>query len=269
MTMTSSRWAFTVVCVLALVTASTAQAVTVSSKLPIATHALSVSATSDGTNYLVGMQGDSVTDWDVGAKLVSPSGAVSPLISTGRSGGAPSVAFAGSDYLLAWTDTTAYPRNDDVYGQVVDLSGNRLGDPFPVAEGPGRQALSVIGSDGTRSLVVWGDQCNEGTPGQRTCASQYAQFVAASDSLLGPPVLICSSGAYDVVREGALAFGKDNFLVAWAGWQRAQSGEPRLWDVYGRFITTAGTLSDPVMINETSSSSPYALLGATFDGQNY
>jgi hypothetical protein len=263
--MRSSRWAFAVASVLAFVTANSAHAVVVSSRVPIATHALSTSAAFDGTNYLVGMQGDSVTDWDVGAKLVSPSGAVGPLISTGRSGGAPGVAFAGSNYLLAWTDTTAYPRNDDVYGQVVDLSGNRVGNAFPVAEGPGSQALSAVGSDGTSFLVVWGDQCNQRMPGQRTCASQYAQFVAASGSLLGPPILISSSGAYDVEREMAVAFGKDNFLLAWAGWQRGTG----LWDLYGRFITTTEALSDPIMLSETSSSAPHAGGVVAFDGQNY
>ena len=82
--------------------------ITIGSEFPIATTAVRefcVSVAFDGTNYLVGIQGDADAHYNVGGQLVSQSGTlVGPLISTGRTGGVPLVAFDGTNYLVVWDD---------------------------------------------------------------------------------------------------------------------------------------------------------------------
>ena len=78
------------------------------SLFPIATTSgreFAVSAASDGTNYLVGIQGDQKDHADITAQLVSQTGTlVGSRISVPRTGGAPFVAFDGNNYLMVWDD---------------------------------------------------------------------------------------------------------------------------------------------------------------------
>ena len=63
----------------------------------------SLSSAFDGTNYLVGIQGDQTVSYDISAQLVSFAGTpVGSLISVGRTGGAVWVAFDGTNYLMIW-----------------------------------------------------------------------------------------------------------------------------------------------------------------------
>src|SRR5438552_3012092 len=81
---------------------------TVTPVFPIANPApgaMSLGAAFDGTNFAVGIQGDAKAHFDVGAQLVSPTGAkVGIPISTHRTGSTPVGAFGGGKYLIAWSD---------------------------------------------------------------------------------------------------------------------------------------------------------------------
>jgi hypothetical protein len=225
---------------------------------------ISISAAFDGTNYLVGIQGDAIGFSRVGAQLVSQSGSlVGPLISTGRTGGAPNVAFGGSIYLMIWEDD----QNDfDLYGQLITPSGSLSGTPFLIKSGFGRQSPGGIGFDGTNFLVLWKDndpndngQCDSG---EGTCEDVYGQLVTTAGALLGPAIPISTQD--ESQKAPAVAFDGTNYLVAWAS---RRSG-PELWDVYGRFISKTGELSDQFMIGETPSPS-YNPISIAFDGENY
>jgi hypothetical protein len=90
---------------------------------------LSKSAAFDGTNYLVGIQGDATDHTNVTAQFVSQSGTlVGTRISTGRKGGAPVVGFNGTTYLMAWEDEAT----NGVYGQIISKAGAALTQPFAI-----------------------------------------------------------------------------------------------------------------------------------------
>ena len=253
-----NKWSLlgSVCAVLILLSARTAYSVTVGSKFPIATTAqpeVSIGAAFDGTNYLVGIQGDNVHHASVGAQLVDQSGTlVGSLITTGRTGGAPVVAFDGTNYMLVWTDDANHP-NDDIYGCLISPSGDR-GAIFLISQAPGKQEVCGIAFDGTNYLIVWEDYRNdldedgECDPGEGTCTDIYAQFVTKMGSLPGPEIPV--STQVESQKQPGAAFDGTRYLVAWSS-KRDEPGE--LWDIWGRFVTTAGVLSDPFLISETAS----------------
>lgn len=69
------------------------------------------------------------------------------------------IAFGGSQYLVAWTDTRN--GNPDVYGARVQMDGTVL-DPagFAISTAGGNQGSPSIAFDGTNFMVVWGDTRN-------------------------------------------------------------------------------------------------------------
>ncbi|MDX9889258.1 MAG: hypothetical protein RBT13_00270, partial [Bacteroidales bacterium] len=94
----------------------------------------------DGTNYLVGITGDAISDSNVTLQFISPTGQLlGSRISVGESGSAPLVAFDGTNYLIIWGDR--YVRFLDngedagmtnIYGRFISPSGNFVGDKFTI-----------------------------------------------------------------------------------------------------------------------------------------
>ena len=219
-----------------------------SGKFPIATttgREMAFSAAFDGTNYLVGIQGDASAYYNITAQFVSQSGTlVGSRISIGRTGGIPGVAFDGTNYLMVWEDDATFPYND-IYGQFISPLGNLIGSPFPISQAAGRQemgAIGAIGFGGTNYLVVWQDFRNDNDhdgqcdSGEGTCIDIYGQLVTPTGSLLGSAISISTEAENQ--RMPAMAFDVTNYFVIW---ESRRSG-PELWDVKGRFISKAGTI---------------------------
>jgi hypothetical protein len=181
----------------------------------------------DGTNYLVSILGDPISQYGVTAQLVSPAGnLVGTRISVGGSGVFPGgrVAFDGSNYLLIWMEI-----GGDVNGQFIGPSGDLVGTPFTVATNAayerGDFSLAFGDSD---YLVVF-------TVGSEHEEYLYGQRVSKSGTLIGSQIQI--SGNY--ARENALAFDGTNYLVTWVR-QLDPRGEN---DICGQFIGKTGTLT--------------------------
>ena len=250
---------------------------TISSEFPIATSAgeeLSRSAAFDGTNYLVGIQGDEAADYNITAQLVSQSGAlVGSRISTSRTGGAPLVAFDGTNYLMVWADDATYPH-DIIYGQLISKAGATVESPFVIGTPSGEYGSPVgVVFDGSNYFVAWN------TADGGDAVDLYGQFISPSGSLLGSPVAITT--AIYQQRDAALAFDGTNILVVWAdGRRRIHNGPCPVGygyyptDIYGQFVTKSGEGSagslfgSNFIINENSYPSDNPL-NIAFDGTNY
>ncbi len=208
----------------------------------------------DGTNYLVGIQGDVLDRHNATAQLVSPSGTlVGPLISTDHTGGAPGVGFDGTNYLLAWTDDATDPQNQ-VYGELVSPSGSPVGAPFRIGPESGGQEFSGGGFDGTNYLVIW--QCsNDNGP----CPGIYGQLVSPAGSLIGSVITISATGR----RDPRVAFDGSNYLVVWFG-AGVNGGA-----VVGRFVSPAGVPSASEIIINASPAPSDSAGAVVFDGTNY
>jgi hypothetical protein len=269
---------FFLVCM--LISQGTAQQIV--PEFPIATttgREMAVSAAFDGTNYLVGIEGDAYDRDNITGQLVSQSRTlVGSRISVGRTGGVPYVAFDGTNYLMVWEDDATEP-NKHIYGQLIGKSGTLIGSPFLVSQGTGdeRQFLSNIIFDGTNYFVVW-----DYAPIRDGCADEYGQFVTPSGTLLGQPIKInttpCGGGG------AAVAFDGTNILVSWGSEWNASGTQSVCWtdssgyhcdiaNIWGQFITkssagTPGTLSGSNFLI-SAASVLYSPPSIAFDGTNY
>jgi len=162
-------------------------------EFPIATTAgneSGLTAAFDGTNYLVGIQGDETHRASITAQMISQTGSlVGSRISIGRTGGLPLVAFDGTNYLMVWEDD-AYHPDDDIYGQFIDTSGALVGSPFPISTAAGKQHFEFIGTafGGTDYLVIWTD--GRDSIGDEGPWYVYGQIVSKAGSLVGGEIRI-------------------------------------------------------------------------------
>jgi hypothetical protein len=242
---------------------------------PIAATAgqeLSRSAAFDGTNYLVGIQGDANAHNNITAQLISPSGAlVGSRISVGRTGGAPNIAFDGTNYLMVWPDDATQPMV--LYGQRVSKLGQLVGSPFII--GTAWNDAGAVIFDGANYFVAW-----EMRPGEIDTADVYGQFISPSGTLLGAAIPVSTAAHAQTMPQ--LAFDGTNILAVWADGRNQSACYPdgegthcHESDIYGQFVTksssgAAGSLSGSnFWIN--LSSLPRHLTGpvVAYDGTNY
>lgn len=239
----------------------------VGTKFPIATTAqkeVGLSVAFDGTNYLVGMNGDSVSHANATAQLVSLSGSkVGSLLSTGRTAGKALVAFDGTNYLLVWDDTvSAVDMNQKtIYGQFVSTSGTNVGSMFQISSGATVKNIDAIVFDGTNYLVIWTDDRKtlpndpEATPGAWDI---YGQLVSKSGTLVGANFKISGTAG----KNGAVAFDGTNYLVIW-------NEDVYDTDVNGKLISKSGTAASAEFVVNANSYPSDNHLAVAFDGTNY
>jgi len=291
-----------VVCCLA---AATAWAQPKYTDFPIAvgdSSAISISGAYDGVNYLVGIEGSIVSENHITAQLVSPSGSlVGSRISVGRTGGAPYVAFDGTNYLMTWTDDEHGIDNANVYGQFVSVSGSLVGPAFPIVALSGAEHARGITFGDTTYLLVY--HVNDILFGQRlskagnliggevqisnTTAHDpgiafdginfltawcddiddcdiFGQFVSPSGVLVGTNFLI-DGGPYRSDNPVSLAFNGLRYLVAFH--DQANNIDSTGWNLLGCFVTTTGVVEDKFTICDSTKNPQFPMIA--FDGASY
>src|ERR1035437_6751800 len=125
---------------------------------PIATNSgfeVAIGAAFDGTNFLVGIEGDETNADTITAQLVSPTGAlIGSRIKVGHTGGAPFIAFGGTNYLMVWQDDFAEP-NDILTGQRVARNGALVGSSFTIASLSAGQEIWGLATGAGSFLVLY------------------------------------------------------------------------------------------------------------------
>ncbi len=220
---------------------------------------IAMSASFDGRNYLVGIQGDTVSSTSMTAQRVSPTGGmVGARISLGRVGtsswSGPFAAFDGTNSLLVWTDRTG--ANNDVYGRFVDPSGSLVGSAIPIAATAADEYFGAVAFGHTNYLVLW---ARGGT--------LYGQLVGRSGTLVGSAVPLTSNVMFSgtLLGETAVAFDGTNFFVAW---QSGRAGPAQLYDIYGCFVSESGVAGTPFVVSGTPSPR-FNPLSVAFNGTSY
>ncbi len=255
-------------------------------------------AAFDGTNALLGIQGDSLSPYSLTAQLISGSGTlVGPRISLGVYGGWPLVAFDGSNYLMVWSS-----GSNSVDGQFISTSRNLVRTPFVIASNATISAPKggCLAFGDSTYLVVYKTsdmlyaQCLNksgimiGTPTQITTGSTnddeiafdgtnylvawcdgvndkdiYGQFVSKTGALVGTNFLI-DGDAYASDNPVIMAFDGSRYMVCFHN----QSGLPgSSWNLLARFVTPSGTVSDRITIRDHAYDPIFPM--AAFDGTNY
>lgn len=244
---------------------------------------MSVSTAFDGTNFLVGIQGDAASAQSITAQFVAKTGAlVGSRIALGTTGGAPVVAFDGTNYLLAWAEDTTL--SSFIAGQFIDTAGTPVGQRFTITtidSGFELRELRII-FDGTNYFVVW-DRWTTASP---STSDLFGQFITPDGTLLGSVVAISTAAGKQ--REFSLAFDGTNILAVWVdGRSGGVCGEvidPDVGpnpvtacfetDLYGQFIAksgaaTAGTLAGENFLITAGTLPRDNPTGIAYDGTNY
>jgi hypothetical protein len=142
------------------------------------TAAIGISVACAGTNYLVGIKGDFVTnnEYQITAQLFGPAGTpvgarINPV--PGHTGGntfgaysSPTfgtfVASSGTNFLMVWLDDYLNGPYSSVNGQLISPSGDLVGGWFAITTNSqqGFTTPEPVAYGGGEYLVVWDDYRN-------------------------------------------------------------------------------------------------------------
>lgn len=224
----------------------------------------------DGRNYLVTFSNNG-TIWGVrvsssGSILDGSGGFPISTESATDTNWSPSVAFDGTNHLVAWGKFIegAY----DIYGARVTPAGQVLGE-FPIFRASGEQIEPALAFDGTNYLVVWRDTRNGSGPTEST--DVYGTRVSPAGRVLDPSGIAIAT-APGAQGEPSIAFDGTNHFVVWS--DVPQLGvSPPLIHIFGKRVQRDGTLLDgpansqglPINTMSVAKSAPTV----TFDGTNY
>jgi hypothetical protein len=143
----------------------------------------------------------------------------------------PTLAFDGTNYLVAWHDSRA--GSQDIYGTRVSPTGAVL-DPggIPISTAANNQAAPAVAFDDTNYLVVWQDS-------RSGDFHIYGARVTPGGTVIDPAGIQISASATGGQNAPAIAYDHTNYLVAW------EDSRSIPVDIYGARVTTAGTVLDP------------------------
>ena len=224
----------------------------------------------DGTKYFVSYSDDNYWPVNIDGRFVSASGTVSDSFEisdyTTEDHLYSAVAFDGTNYLVVWKDY----RNGgsvwtaDIYGQMMDTSGARIGTNFAISTAEKRQTRPAVAFDGRNYLVVWEDYRKAPEPPPyMDSANIYGQRVNLSGGLEGDEVEISIAEKNQV--NPAIAFDGTNYLVVWQDGRNISTSD---FDIYSQRIDTAGNLiGDNFAISTANSAQIFPAI--VFDGMNY
>jgi hypothetical protein len=241
------------------------------------------------------------------AQLISPLGTpVGPLIHTGRTGDPPRVAFDGTNYLLVWADYSAFPTSLPIYGVLIDRSGNAIGTPLQLSQSTTVESLDSVTFGRGTYLITWTDNRRFAFGGDRDIYERRVSTTPAplgsdikvsgsggaasvvgfdgnnffivwrddvgDDAICGrflSPAGIFTTGEFFVDSDGlqsdnpsAVAFDGAKYMVIFNG-----EVSPGNWDLFARFVTTAGGVLTRVGI--ATNAGPQRFPSVAFNGANY
>ena len=213
----------------------------------------------DGTNYLLAWVSGISDDSRINGARVTPAGNVLDpsgiAIATTPFKGSPTLAFDGTNYLVAWEYYAA--GDSQIYGARVTPAGTVLDpDGNPISTAPYAQSRPALAFDGTNYMVAWADNRS---------STEYEIFgtrVSQAGAVLDPDGIQISPPANDECAP-ALAFDGTNYLVTW------QQRSGRDWNLYGARVTPEGTVLDPEAIPISIAPGDQRSPVVAFDGTNY
>ena len=209
----------------------------------------------DGTNYLVvWMKEITSTNYEVYGQFIDTSGNLVEtafLIATTNAEEedklrAPAIAFGGNTYLVTWVN------NGALIGRLIDKSGNLVGTEISINSSARENAVAF---DGTNYLVAWGNVIPD------TDRTVSAQLVSQQGALVGENFIVDDS-SYPSDNPISIGFDGSRYLIVFH-----EEMENEEWDLYGRFVTTAGTAAERIAIADETGDQQFPTIA--FDGTNY
>jgi hypothetical protein len=214
----------------------------------------------DGTNYLVVFHrliDDGRFQPDIYGVRVSPDGivlgAAFPVTDRPTGQWSPVVAFDGTNFLVAWTESG--PEGGDAYAARVTPAGTVL-DPagLPVAVLDGGQNVQGIAFDGTDFLVVWSDTVGDG--------NIVAARVTPAGTVLDPAGIVVATGV-GALNDASVAAVGPNVMIVWV----VVGDEGASLVLGGRVAPSGAVLDGNGFVIDDTTSQAYEPTVA-FDGSN-
>jgi hypothetical protein len=223
----------------------------------------SISIAFDGTNYLVVWQDKrNSNNFDIYGARINQAGVVLDpngiaISATTYQEISPSVAFAGTNYLVVWMDGRS--GDYDIYGARVNQSGTVL-DPNGIAMSTelDAQCCPSIAFDGTNYFVVWHDYRNGGY------TDIYGARVNQNCAILDTNGILISLAVNDQYSP-SVAFDGTNYLVVWDNYSDDNPNS----DIYGIRVNQNGIVLDTNIIAISTVAGSQLSPSITFDGINY
>jgi hypothetical protein len=168
----------------------------------------------DGTNTLVTWQDNrSASSFDIRAARVGPTGtvldgtALAVSLAAGNQA-APSVAFDGTRYLVAWQDLRSGTTRD-IYGSRVTTGGSvQDSGGIPISTAGDNQTVPAVAANGT-FLVVWQDRRTG------TNADVYGARVGGDGTVQDPSGLAIAAAGTNEQRPAVVRAPGDDWLVTY------------------------------------------------------
>ncbi|MDD5435299.1 MAG: hypothetical protein PH343_07720, partial [Nitrospira sp.] len=226
------------------------------------------SVESDGNNYMV--------VWDAGTDIrgrnINKDGSLAGsefIIDTKQQIVSDynfiNLAFDGTNYFVVWNDWNDRVGNApsawDLFGRIVDISGNPVSSVINVSSAQGDQTLPFIGFDGSNYLVTWTDGRKDANSnricesGEGSCLDIYGQFIDKEGNRVNSEFTFGEYadnqlGAF-VIFDGARYFAIGNSGISFD----LQTGKIIGGNVYGGFLPGIG---EQTWFEETDPSIAYS-----------
>lgn len=211
-----------------------------------------------------------------------PQGEDFPIALEGNAQDSPSLLFDArkDQFLVAWRDVK--PAGNDsfekaVIGSFVDASSGPSGKGFQIAyEKTGCTPLSLKAASFSPKdsyyFVAWSSGRNYhdtlpeserrdnrlGYDDRPKGLDVYGAFISVDDgSLREEPFMIASEIDYQEMPSVAYDENKDRFIVVWYDLRRPPTNQDN--DIYGRFITPKGSMSEEFLISTEMAEGPRQL----------
>ncbi len=217
----------------------------------------------------------------------APQGAEFPLAMEGNAQDSPSVLFDArkDQFLVAWRDVNSVEVDKwekAVMGSFVDAGRGPSGKSFQIAyEKTGCTPLSLKAASFSPKenyyFVTWSSGRNYhntmplserrdnrfGYDDRPTGLDVYGAFISVDDgSLREEPFMIASEIDYQEMPSVAYDPNKDRFLVVWYDLRRPPTNLNN--DIYGRFITPKGMMSEEFLVSDELATGPRQLPTVAF-----
>jgi hypothetical protein len=216
----------------------------------------------DGASFLAVWQDYRNGTNDIYGARVTPQGAVldtTGIVITHAAHGqyAPTLAFDGAEFLVAWRDFRS-GTDYDIYGARVTPQGAVLDTTgIVISHMANDQWSPAVGFDGANFLVAWQD-CRS-----RSDGDIYGGRMTPQGTLLDSAGVTISQVVNDQWSP-ATGFDGTDFLVVWEG-RRHDGG----YDVYGARVTPEGNVLDSTGIVITQVADSECSPALAFDGVNF
>ena len=168
------------------------------------------------------------------------------------------LTFGGDKYLVTWTDDRrgTGSADHDIYARFVSGSGTPIGSDFKISGAAGADSAAAF--DGSNYLVTWREDVND--------TNILGRLIDPSGVAVSNPFLIDGNSFPSDSSPPAVIFDGTKYLVVFTDEVGGQGSET--WDLFGRFVTTAGTVqANRITIDNASEAQRYPALA--FDGSQY